>query len=118
MKREKATPDQKLEAVKEVLERKRSLRKIAKQYGLHHSSVEKWVTLYQTFGEEAFHHTRYVNYPEEVKRKAVKKYLTTDASLQDICREYKLRSVSQIQQWVKDAGKQDSSRPERRVSGF
>lgn len=118
MRREQVTPKQKLEAVKEVLERKRSLRQVASQYHLHHSSVSNWVTLYQTFGEDAFDHTHYDKYSEEVKRKAVKKYLTTDASLQDICREYKLRSISLVQKWIKNSEKQKSSKPERQVSGF
>lgn len=102
MKRERVTPDQKLQAVKEVLDRKCSLRQVASQYGLHHSSVEKWVTLYKTFGEDAFNRTHYTHYSEELRRNVVEKYLNTDASLQDLCREYKLRSISQVQQWVKD----------------
>jgi len=116
MRSEKVTPDQKLQAVKEVLERKSSLRRVAHQYGLHHSSVEKWVTLYQTFGAEAFYRTRNSHYSEEVRQKAVKKYLTTGASLQDICREFQLRSISQVQKWVEDEGKQKSCRPDRLIS--
>jgi len=116
MRREMVTPDQKLQAVKEVLERKSSLRQVARQYGLHHSSVEKWVTLYQTFGAEAFYRTHNSHYSEEVKQKAVKKYLTTGASLQDICREFQLRSISQVQKWVEDEGKQKNCRPDRLIS--
>lgn len=118
MRREKATPEQKLEAVRDVLEKKHSLRQVAERYGLHHSSVEKWVTLYRTFGEDAFYQTQNNHYSKELKQKVVEKYLTRDASLQELCREYKLRSISQVQQWVKDAKKQDNSKPERRVSGF
>ena len=118
MRREQVPPDQKLQAVKEVLERKTSLRRVAQRYGLHHSSVEKRVTLYQTFGAEAFYQTRNRHYPEEVKQKAVKKYLTTGASLQDICREFQLRSISQVQKWVEDEGKQKNCRSDRLVSGL
>jgi len=104
MKNEKVTPNQKLRAVKEVLEKKSTLRQVAHRYDLHHSSVEKWVTLYQTFGADGFYRMEYTHYSAELKQKAVKKYLTTDASQQDICREFKLRSISQIQKWVEDAG--------------
>lgn len=118
MRREKATPDQKLQAVREVLAKKHTLRQVAKQYGLHHSSVEKWVTLYRTFGEDAFDREQNTYYSNELKQKAVETYLTTNASLQGICREYKLRSITQVQQWVKAAEKQISSRSDHRVSGF
>jgi len=57
MKKEIVTPDQKLRAVREVLEKKCTLSQVAHGYGLHHSSVEIWVTLYRTFGEDAFHRT-------------------------------------------------------------
>ena len=118
MKRGKVAADQKLRAVKDVLEKKSNLRQVAHRYGLHHSSVEKWVTLYRTFGADAFYRTHNTHYSEELKQKAVKKYLTTNASLQDICREFKLRSISLVQNWVEDAEKQKRCKPGRLVSGF
>lgn len=106
MERRKITPEQKVDAVKDVLEKKSSLRKVAREYHVHHSSVEKWVMIYQVFGEDGFYQTGNQHYPEAVKRKAVKKYLTTDCSLQDVCREFQIRSVSQLQKWIADSGKQ------------
>jgi len=106
LERRKTTPEQKMKAVRDVLEKKRSLRKVAKQYNMHHSSIEKWVMIYQAFGEDGFYQTGNQNYSEIVKRKAVKKYLTTDCSLQDVCREFQIRSVSQLQKWIADSGEQ------------
>jgi len=103
--RKKVNPEQKVKSVKDVLEKGYTLREVAKRYNLHHSSVEKWVTLYQTFGEDGFYQIGNQHYSEEVKRKAVKKYLTTDYSLQDICREFQIRTISQVQKWIADNGK-------------
>jgi len=106
MKKVKVTPEEKVESVKNVLKKRYTLREVADQYDLHHSSVEKWVTIYKTFGAGGFYTTKYKHYSEELKREVVEKYLTTDCSLQDICVEFKLRSISQVQKWLAETGKE------------
>jgi len=104
MGRAKVSPDEKLKAVKNILNKEHTLREVADRYDLHHSSVEKWITIYKTFGADGFYTTNhYSHYSEELKQKAVEKYLTTDSTLQDICVEFKLRSISQIQRWIAES---------------
>lgn len=97
----KVIPEEKVKAAEEILAGKNSLRKVAKRYHVHHSSVEKWVTVYKAFGAEGFFTAgNNIHYSEALKKEAVTKYLSTERSLHDICSEYKIRSLSQLQDWI------------------
>lgn len=78
-----------------------SLRELGAKYHVHHSSIEKWIMLYDSFGEEGLkrspHNRKYSN---ELKDEAVKAYLAGGQTMYQICKQYKLRSISVLQAWV------------------
>jgi len=97
----KVIPEEKIKAAEEFLSGKSSLRKIANRYNVHHSSVEKWVTVYKAFGPGGFYTGGSNNYyPEKLKKEAVETYLSSERSMHDICSYYKIRSLSQLQDWI------------------
>lgn len=101
-KKKKEIPtEKKIKAVKDLMEGNHSLRELAKTYNVHHSSIEQWVIIYQTFGEKGLCHSNsYTKYPEKLKTDAVEEYLNSERSLRDICKEYKIRSISLLQYWI------------------
>lgn len=101
MRRLKVVPEEKIKAVESVLAGTCSLREAAERNNVHHSSVEKWVNLYKTFGPEGvWGSKKNQKYSDEMKRDAVYAYMSSQRSLHSICKEYKIRSISQIQYWI------------------
>lgn len=92
----------KLKAVQDYMDGKASLRALGRKYDVHHSSVEKWVNVYRTFGEDGLKVSeKYIKYSKELKEKAVQDYLVEELSLKEICRKYQIRSISQLQIWIR-----------------
>ena len=90
-----------LEAVEAFLDKQYSLRQLGKKYGVHHSSVEKWVNAYLIFGEDGLRRrTKNNRYSEDLKKEAVELYLNTDHTLKEVCNKYKIRRMSVLQKWI------------------
>lgn len=99
--RSKVTPEQKINAVRDYLSGRASFRALAIRCGVHHSSIKNWITIYQSFGEAGLYDTEHnQKYPLELKVEAVESYLRGEGSLHDICRKYKLRTLSELQRWI------------------
>ena len=97
----KVDAEGKIRAVKDYLAGRATLRCLGDRYGVHHSSIEKWITLYQSFGEGGLYDTVYnQRYPLAVKQQAVQSYFNSEMTMHNICRQYKLRSLSQLQSWI------------------
>jgi len=97
----KVEPERKIKAVKDYLAGRATLRSLGLRYGVHHSSIEKWITIYQSFGEPGLYGTDYNRkYPLALKQQAVQAYLNSEKTMHIICRQYKLRSLSQLQNWI------------------
>lgn len=97
----KVEPEKKIRAVKDYLAGRTTLRALGQRYGVHHSSVEKWVIIYQSFGEAGLVDAGYnMKYSLETKQKAVESYLNCEMTMNNICRVYKIRSLSQLQSWI------------------
>ena len=98
----KVSKEEKVKAVEKFFTGDYSMRMLAAEYNVHHSSIEKWVGLYKTFGPDGFETGR-INrvYPEELKIEAVTVYLTSGRSLLDVCKQYGIRSISLLQIWIK-----------------
>ena len=66
------------------------------------STVKRWVRNYKTFGasnvEQGHVNTRY---SKELKLTAVQDYLAGNGSLYDVCQKYKIRSHTQLMNWIK-----------------
>ena len=95
------SPEEKIAAVKSYTEGKATMRELAEKYQVHHSSIEKWLHLYQTFGEKGLCHPEHnKRYSEEMKEAAVRSYLSGGHPMYEVCDEYKIRSVSLLQNWI------------------
>ena len=100
MNKVKMPASEKVKAVERYMKDEGTLRSIATDYGVHHSCLEKWISLYKMFGPEGLERPT-VNriYPAEVKNAAVKSYLG-GRTQKEVCEEYKIRSISCLQAWV------------------
>jgi len=112
-KREKISSEERLKAVEAFLAKENTLRQLGEKYGVHHSSIEKWVNAYQIFGNDGLRRASNNNkYSEELKKEAVKAYLTTDCTLKEVCNRYKIRRMSVLQSWLlkyNDANKEENT---------
>lgn len=98
----KASPDEKVEAVRDILSGRKSLCKTAEEMNVKPTSVQSWISRYQAEGSLAFLPSdRNRIYPAELKQHAVEDYLAGKGSQQSIAEQYKLRSKRQLQNWIK-----------------
>jgi len=97
----KVTFEQKLYAVSDYLEGKKSQRQLAAELNVAKTSVLRWVLLYKSMGIAGLTtSTKNVCYSEEVKYAAVQEYLQGTTSQLDICRKYNIRSATQLSRWI------------------
>ena len=91
----------KIHAVEQCYAGAGSLNQIAERFGVHRSTLQKWLLNYDLFGEEGLRHRAgNHHYPAIVKQQAVESYLSGQTSIEAVCKKYQLRSRSQLEQWV------------------
>lgn len=101
VRKSKITFEQKLSAVKDYLEGRKSLGQIAKEYNVRKPSVHQWIAAYQSIGESGIiTSSKNTAYSKELKYAAVEEYLLCTASKQDICKKYNIRSKTQLSNWI------------------
>lgn len=98
----KCSSEEKLKAVQDYLSNKKSVYRIAKDFNTRPTVVFKWIDLYEMFGAEGLitPSTR-KTYPEETKISAINDYLSNNYTKRDICKKYKIRSTTQLNNWLK-----------------
>lgn len=97
----KAAFEEKLKAVREYFEGKKSQKQLAREYNVSKTTINQWVSVYQGIGEEGLYTTSKNNgYSASIKLAAVKDYLNGIGSQLEICRKYKIRSKTQLQRWI------------------
>ncbi|MCG0276392.1 MAG: helix-turn-helix domain-containing protein [Thermosediminibacteraceae bacterium] len=97
----KVTFEQKLSAVKDYLEGRKSQGQLAKECNVSKSSVQQWISNYQAMGESGLiASSKNTGYSKELKYAAVKEYLSGNASQLDICKKYNIRSKTQLSNWI------------------
>jgi len=101
MRKNSKSPDFKIKLVKEYLAGRGGYNSIAEKYGIGHSTLWKWIRQYESMGAEVFIRDSNKTYPVQLKETAVLEYLGTSASLDDICKRYKILSVNQLRSWIK-----------------
>ena len=80
----------KIKFVEEYLNGNISQNSIAKELGLHLSSIQEWIRKYKTFGPEGLITIeKNMYYNSELKLSAVRDYINGTGSLADICLKYK-----------------------------
>ena len=69
--------------------------------GVSWDTMNQWIRNYEADGEEAFLPHRERVYSSELKREAVKAYLSGEGSQSEICRKYHIRKRTQLIAWIK-----------------
>ena len=69
--------------------------------GVVWDTMNQWIRNYEADGADAFLPHRNRVYPPEVKREAVKAYLSGEGSQSEICRKYHIRKRTQLIAWIK-----------------
>ena len=74
---------------------------IARELGLHHSSIQGWIRKYKAFGPEGLKTIKKnTHYSSELKLSAVKDYINGKGSLADISLKYNLSCTGILTQWI------------------
>ena len=69
------------------------------------------VERYNTFEPEGFQHTKNQQYSSELKQAAVRDYLNGVGSQINICKKYKIRTSTLLQNWIKVYNSHKELRP-------
>ena len=98
----KYSAEEKLKIVEACLSGKISVSEAGRQAEVDHKTIVQWISRYKAEGPSAFMPSeRNRAYPVELKRGAVEEYLAGKGSLQNICEKYKIRSKTQLSNWIK-----------------
>ncbi len=97
----KASAEEKTRIVQDCIAGKLSMAEAARKAGVSKKSLSKWIARYETEGSLGFMATgKNRIYSEETKLQAVEEYLSGSGSLQKICKKYKIRSETQLSNWI------------------
>ena len=98
----KISSEEKYKVVRQILRGKMSQRYAAEILGVHPSSVQAWVRLYESEGAAALERNgRNRCYSTETKQAAVQEYLAGKGSLSTVCKKYHIRASVTLMQWIK-----------------
>lgn len=93
--------DERIEAVLGVIEHKKSMYTIAKEYEVATTTIKSWVRKYQLDGVDGLKEAKIRReYSSEFKREAVNFYLTGKGSLRTTCKEFNISSDSVLRKWI------------------
>lgn len=102
MRKNKHSPELKIQIAREYLLSKCSIRSLANHYGIDHGTIEQWIKQYEAKGETTFLTTGRNNvYSEDLKERAVKDYLEGKGSLRDVTARYGIRDKITLRKWIK-----------------
>jgi len=96
--RGKYSAELKMEVVQAVLEEKRTIDDVSREYVLHKSTVNKWVSLYQQNGTEGIER-KYNTYTSEFKLQVVEDMRTNQLSYRATAIKYNIGIHTSIKQW-------------------
>lgn len=86
-----------------------SQQQCADEAGVTKTAFQHWLRKFETFGEEAFLPRKNARYPEELKQAAVKDYHSGELSQRELCRKYRLSSMRQLYDWIRQYDRQSVS---------
>lgn len=91
----------KVQVLKKYLEEGESVPDLCAAYGMSRRSMNDWIRLYQTFGFDGLRSgSRGTKYSAEIKKQAVRDYLTQEIPLSEILMKYEIRSDTQLKNWA------------------
>lgn len=100
--KQRVTPEEKVSLILRYLNGEISQSQASKIAEIDLSSFRLWLKRYEAEGSAAFAPKKNNRiYNVELKRQAVKDYLSGGGGLLDICRKYNLRSTFQLRSWIK-----------------
>jgi len=97
----KLSSSEKLEAVKQYLDKQGSYRSIASKYGVNQSSLKRWVQKYESMGADSLvaqSHNKF--YTNVFKQEVVQAYLAGEGSYLDLSKKFQIPSDATIINWV------------------
>lgn len=98
------SPEQKIQACLEYLTNQKSAHELARELNLGkqgRNTIRVWAAKYSAHGNEAFDYTgKNATYSKAFKEKVVKEYLAGFGSPSNLCVKYKIRSRSQLMNWI------------------
>lgn len=97
---DKISPEEKVQWVEKIIQNRESIRSVASKTGTHHSTVDKWLRNYKSFGQEAFFRKGWTQRSSAEKEAAVLDYLSGKGSLRDICDKHKIADTRQLREWI------------------
>ncbi len=100
MSRNKISKEIKLDTVIKILDGQSSISAIAKKLQVKPISIHTWIRMYQSIGAAAFDNNKNQAYSEELKLQAVTEYLSGKVSQDAICKKFKIRSRTQLHNWI------------------
>lgn len=99
---EKWTAKEKVEIVEAYLAGKAGQSEASRMVGASKVTLKQWVSLYKAEGPTGLLSSpRNRAYSKELKQAAVADYLSGKGSLQEICERHKIRSRTQLMNWLK-----------------
>lgn len=94
--------EERIRVVRRCLSGELGILEASRETGANHETIRAWIARYEADGVEAFlPHEKNRVYPPEEKRLAVQDYLSGGGSLLDVCKKHKIRSKTQLQNWLR-----------------
>lgn len=112
----KHTLNERIEAVLGVIEYKKSVNAIAKEYDVDKTTIRSWVHKYKAYGVDGLKAPKkWKRYSKELKKQAVDCYLNGEGSLREICEKFNIPNHSVLRKWINlyTSGKEMKSTKER-----
>lgn len=101
-KKEGHSAEEKVSIVRRVMKCEISIHEASQEAGVDRKTIRRWKARYEAEGAAGFLPQEQNRvYPPEIKRQAVEDYVSGKGSLREISKKYKLRSDSQLRDWIK-----------------
>ena len=103
----KYSVEDKIQAAKDYLSGRKSIKQICSELGIRYNSnhgnvVRVWAKKYKLFGESSLYDKSHnKSYSSNLKIEAVEAYISGEASIEEICFKYSILSTSILRRWVK-----------------
>lgn len=101
MSKSKINPEEKLNTIYGIKNGMESIRHAANRLNIAATSIQQWISIYNSMGKSGFYPSGNKHYSKELKEQAVLDYLSGGGSQQFICEKYGIRSKSKLQLWIK-----------------
>ncbi|WP_238886659.1 helix-turn-helix domain-containing protein [Clostridium sp. YIM B02551] len=95
-------PEVKIKIIEDYLEGQISVIEAATKLGVSVSGIKGWIRKYRSFGPEGLiPNTKNTYYNSSLKLLAITDYMMGNGSLNDICKQYRIRTIGILHRWIK-----------------